>query len=160
MTTQLRANGDQIAENRRARFDYAIEDTYEAGLILTGSEVKSLRLGLGSLAGAFAAVDRDGLPKVFGLHIDPYTKSGAHLQHEPKRPRTLLLKQKELKKIAIALERGGMTLVPLKLYFTPKGKVKILLGLAKGKKSVDKRATTKQRDWDRDKARALRTKNK
>lgn len=157
--TQLRANGDQIAENRRARFDYEIVDTLEAGLILTGSEVKSLRHGHGALTGAFAAIDRDGLPKIFGMQIDPYLKSGAHLQHEPKRPRILLLKQKELKKIAVALERGGMTLVPLKLYFTKKGKVKLLLAVARGKKTVDKRDAVKQRDWKRDQARELRGRN-
>jgi|SRR5690606_27929744 len=159
MTQQIRANGDQIAENRRARFDYAIADTLEAGIILTGSEVKSLRLGKGQINSAYAGIDRDGTMKIFGMQIDEYKQAGPHLQHEPKRPRELLLKQKELKKLAAAIEREGMTLVPLKLYFTKKGKIKLLLGLAKGKKAVDKRETIKQRDWDREKRRTLKEKN-
>lgn len=158
--TQIRANGDQIAENRRARFDYAIAETYEAGIILTGSEVKSLRLGKGQINQCYAGIDRDGLLKVFGMFIEEYNHAGSHLQHDPRRPRELLLKQKELRKITIALTREGMTLVPLKMYFTQKGKIKVLIGLAKGKKTVDKREATKERDWNRDKAREMRTKNR
>lgn len=159
MSAQLRANGDQIAENRRARFDYAIADTYEAGLILTGSEVKSLRLGKGQINSSFAGLDRDGLLKVFGMHIDEYTQAGKHLQHDPRRPRELLLKQKEIRKIVIALTRDGLSLIPLKMYFTQKGKIKLLVGLGKGKKNVDKRESIKERDWSRQKARTLREKN-
>ncbi len=159
MTQQLRANGDLIAENRRARFDYAVTDTYEAGLMLTGSEVKSLRQGHGQIAQSYAGFDRDGLLKIFGMQIDEYQQAGPHLQHEPKRPRLLLLKQKELRKVHIALTREGLTLVPLKLYFTARGKIKVLLGLAKGKKTVDKRESIKQRDWERDKAREMRSKH-
>lgn len=155
--TTLKPNGSEIAQNRRARFDYAIQDTYEAGIILTGSEVKSLRLGRGQINQCFAAIDTaDGLLKVFGMHIEEYSQSGAHLQHEPRRPRALLLKRKELKKITEALTREGMTLVPIKLYFTQRGKIKLLLGLAKGKKQADKREATKERDWARDKAREMR----
>lgn len=159
MSTQIRANGDLIADNRRARFDYAITDTYEAGLILTGSEVKSLRLGKGQINQSFAGLDRDGGLKVFGMHIDEYKQAGAHLQHDPRRPRELLLKQKEIRKIAIALTRDGLSLVPLKMYFTPKGKIKMLVGLGKGKKLVDKRESIKERDWNRQKSRELRGNN-
>lgn len=155
MSNNLKPNGSEIAVNRRARFDYAIETTYEAGLILTGSEVKSLRLGRGQLNQCYAAEDRDGALKVFGMHIEEYDKSGSHLQHEPRRPRELLLKRKEIKKITEALSREGMTLVPIKLYFTKRGKIKLLLGLAKGKKQVDKRESIKERDWKREKAREL-----
>ena len=160
MTMQLRNNGDQIADNRRARFDYAVTDTYEAGIILTGSEVKSLRMGKGQIAQAYAGIDNsDGVLKIFGMQIDEYKQSGSHLQHEPRRPRALLLKQKELRKIEIALTREGLTLIPLKLYFTQRGKIKLLLGLAKGKKNVDKRETIKKRDWERDKAREMKSKH-
>lgn len=160
MTTALRPNDSLISENRRARFDYAITDTYEAGLLLTGSEVKSLRLGQAQIASSYAGFDSDGLLKVFGMFIEEYKQAGPHLQHEPKRVRALLLKQKELKKVENAISREGMTLVPLKLYFTARGKAKLLLGLAKGKKTVDKRDTIKERDWNRDKARTLRERNK
>lgn len=160
MTTALRPNGAEIAVNRRARFDYTITDTYEAGLLLTGSEVKSLRLGRGQIDQCYAGLERDGTLKLFGMHIEEYNQAGPHLQHEPRRTRGLLLKQKELRKIEIALTREGLTLVPLKLYFTQRGKVKILLGLAKGKKTVDKREATKERDWNREKARTLRDKQK
>lgn len=156
MSVQLRANGDQIAENRRARFDYAIQETYEAGLILTGSEVKSLRQGKGRIDQSYAGLDRDGAIKVFGMYVEEYKQAGPHLQHDPRRPRELLLKQKEIRKISVALTREGMTLVPLKLYFTARGKIKMLVGLAKGKKTVDKRESIKERDWNRQKARELR----
>ena len=159
MTTEVKPNGSEIAQNRRARFDYAIETTYEAGLILTGSEVKSLRLGKGQINQSYAGLDNaDGKLKIFGLHIDEYTQSGRHLQHEPRRPRDLLLKQKEIRKILIGLNREGMTLVPMKLYFTERGRIKLLIGLGKGKKMVDKRETSKERDWNKQKARELRPK--
>lgn len=159
MSQQIKANGSEIALNRRARFDYAIETTYEAGLILTGSEVKSLRLGHGQINMAFAGLDNDGLLKIFGMYIEEYSRSGRHLQHEPRRPRALLLKQKEIRKIINGLEREGMTLVPMKLYFTERGRIKLLVGLAKGKKKVDKRESIKERDWNRDKAREMRNRN-
>lgn len=158
MTTEVKPNGSEIAVNRRARFDYAIETTYEAGLILTGSEVKSLRLGHGQIAQSYAGADSDGVLKIFGLHIEEYTQSGRHLQHEPRRTRVLLLKQKEIRKILLGLNREGMTLVPMKLYFTQRGRIKLLVGLAKGKKQVDKREAVKERDWNKQKARELRAK--
>lgn len=154
--TQIKANGSEIAVNRRARFDYAISETYEAGLILTGSEVKSLRLGKGQINQCYAGIDSDGDLKAFGLFIEEYNKSGSHLQHEPRRTRALLLKQKEIRKIKIALTREGMTLVPMKLYFTQRGRIKLLIGLAKGKKQVDKRESEKERDWNREKGREMR----
>lgn len=157
---ELRPNDSLISENRRARFDYAVSDTYEAGLVLTGSEVKSLRLGQAQIASSYAGLDSDGVLKIFGMFIEEYKQSAAHLQHEPRRVRTLLLKQKELRKITAALTREGMTLVPLKLYFTKRGKAKLLVGLAKGKKAVDKRETIKQRDWNKEKSRTMKEKNR
>ncbi len=160
MVKALRPNDSLISENRRARFDYAVAETYEAGIVLTGSEVKSLRNGQAQIESSYAGVDRDGAVKIFGMFIEEYKQAGPHLQHEPKRVRNLLLKQKELRKITIALTREGMTLVPLKLYFTKRGKAKLLLGLAKGKNTVDKRASIKERDWNKEKARTLREKNR
>jgi SsrA-binding protein len=160
MVKALRPNDSLISENRRARFDYAVSETYEAGIVLTGSEVKSLRNGQADIASSYAGVDRDGAVKIFGMFIEEYKQAGPHLQHEPKRVRNLLLKQKELRKITIALTREGMTLVPLKLYFTKRGKAKLLIGLAKGKNTIDKRATIKERDWNKEKARTLREKNR
>ncbi len=157
MTTEIKPNGSDIALNRRARFDYAISDTYEAGLILTGSEVKSLRLGRGQINQSFAGLDSsDHLLKIFGLHIEEYTQRGRHLQHEPRRPSQLLLHQTEIRKILIALSREGMTLVPIKLYFNNRGRIKLLVGLGKGKKAVDKRETIKEREWNKQKGRELR----
>jgi SsrA-binding protein len=157
MTSEIKPNGSDIAVNRRARFDYAIHETYEAGLILTGSEVKSLRLGRGQINQSFAGLDSsDGLLKIFGLHIEEYSQSGKHLQHEPRRPRGLLLKQKEIRKILIALSREGMTLVPIKLYFNIRGRIKLLVGVGKGKKDVDKRETIKEREWNKQKGREMR----
>lgn len=157
MVTEVKPNGSEIAQNRRARFDYAIETTYEAGLMLMGSEVKSLRLGRGQIDQSFAALDSsDNKLKVFGLHIEEYTQSGRHLQHEPRRPRELLLRQKEIRKIVIALSREGMTLVPMKLYFNAQGRIKLLIGLGKGKKMVDKREATKEREWNRTKNREMK----
>lgn len=160
MTSAMRPNDSLISENRRARFDYAVTDTFEAGLVLTGSEVKSLRAGQAQIASSYAGLDSDGTLKVFGMFIEEYKQSAAHLQHEPRRVRALLLKQKELRKIIIALTREGMTLIPLKLYFTKRGKAKLLVGLAKGKKTVDKRATIKERDWNKEKARTMKEKNR
>lgn len=157
MVAEIKSNGSEIAQNRRARFDYAIETTYEAGLILTGSEVKSLRLGQGQIAQSFAGLDSaDGKLKIFGMHIDEYTQSGRHLQHEPRRPRALLMKQKEIRKILIGLSREGMTLVPMKLYFNQQGRIKLLVGLGKGKKQADKREATKEREWNKAKGREMR----
>lgn len=143
-----------VAENRRARFDYFIEDTYEAGIALTGTEVKSLRSGEGSIAEAYAEV-RDGQAWLVNANI-PEFSHGNRFNHEPKRPRKLLLHAREIERLLGAVERKGMTLVPLSVYFNGKGRAKVELALARGKQAHDKRATIKDRDWKRDKARVLR----
>lgn len=143
-----------VAENRRARFDYHIEDTYEAGIALTGTEVKSLRGGQGSIAESYAEI-RDGQVFLVNANI-PEFSHGNRFNHEPKRPRKLLLHAREVEKLFGAVERKGMTLVPLSVYFNSRGRAKVELALAKGKQTHDKRASIKERDWKRDKARLLR----
>ncbi|WP_066552730.1 SsrA-binding protein SmpB [Croceicoccus bisphenolivorans] len=143
-----------VAENRRARFDYFIEDTFEAGIALTGTEVKSLRFGEGSITEAYAEI-RDGEAWLVNANV-PEFSHGNRYNHEPKRPRKLLLHTREIEKLLGAVERKGMTLVPLSVYFNSKGRAKVELALAKGKQAHDKRATIKERDWKRDKARVMR----
>lgn len=141
------------ATNRRARHDYAIESTLEAGLVLLGTEVKSLRIGGVTIADAHA-VERDGELWLIDAHIPEY-KSGNRFNHEPRRPRKLLVAKRELEKLAGKVTREGMTLVPLQLYFNPRGIAKVELGLAKGRKKADKREAIATRDWKRDQARLL-----
>ena len=141
--------------NRKATHDYFISHKIECGMALLGSEVKSLRLGRAQLAESFARVDRGELI-LHGMHIDPYEK--AHLGHDPLRERKLLVHKREANKLAAAIQREGMTLIPLRLYFNPKGIAKIELGIAKGKKLHDKRETDKKRSWDREKSRLMRDK--
>jgi len=143
-----------VAENRRARFDYFIEDTFEAGIALTGTEVKSLRSGEGSIAESYAEI-RDGQVWLVNANV-PEFSHGNRYNHEPKRPRKLLLHHREIERLFGAVERKGMTLVPLSVYFNSKGRAKVELALAKGKHAHDKRATIKERDWKRDKARLMR----
>ncbi|HTN15587.1 MAG TPA: SsrA-binding protein SmpB [Sphingomonadaceae bacterium] len=143
-----------VAENRRARFDYYIDDTYEAGIALTGTEVKSLRGGQGTIAESYAEI-RDGQVFLVNANI-PEFSHGNRFNHEPKRPRKLLLHAREVEKLLGAVERKGMTLVPLSVYFNSRGRAKVELALAKGKQTHDKRASIKDRDWKRDKARLLR----
>ena len=143
-----------VADNRRARFDYFIEDTFEAGIALTGTEVKSLRFGEGSIKESYAEV-RDGQVWLVNANIPEYSH-GNRLNHEPRRPRKLLLHEREIQKLFGAVERKGMTLVPLSIYFNATGRAKVELALAKGKQAHDKRATIKDRDWQRDKARLMR----
>jgi SsrA-binding protein len=143
-----------VADNRRARFDYFIEDTFEAGIALTGTEVKSLRFGEGSIKEAYAEV-RDGEAWLVNANI-PEFSHGNRFNHEPKRPRKLLLHHREIEKLVGAVERKGMTLIPMSVYFNGKGRAKVELALAKGKQTHDKRATIKDRDWQRDKARLMR----
>jgi len=143
-----------VAENRRARFDYHIEDVYEAGIMLTGTEVKSLRFGEGSIAESYAEI-RDGQVWLVNANV-PEFSHGNRFNHEPKRPRKLLLHEREIEKLFGAVERKGMTLVPLSVYFNSRGRAKVELALAKGKQTHDKRASIKERDWQRDKARILR----
>ncbi|MGD9531922.1 SsrA-binding protein SmpB [Pseudonocardia sp.] len=140
-----------IAQNRKARHDYTILDTYEAGIALVGTEVKSLRLGRASLVDAYATVD-DGEVWLRGLHIPEYTH-GTWTNHEPRRTRKLLLHRGEIERLIGKIREGGLTLVPLSLYFSD-GKVKCEIALAKGKKSYDKRADLARRDADREVARA------
>ncbi|WP_438996614.1 SsrA-binding protein SmpB [Candidatus Puniceispirillum sp.] len=146
----------RIAENRKARHEYEIEDRIEAGLILLGSEVKSLRTGRASIAESYAGED-SGRLMLFNANIPIYEPARAN--HEPKRPRELLVKTRERNKLLGLIRREGMTLVPLSLYFNDKGVAKISVGLAKGRKKQDKRQAAKDRDWGRDKARLLRGKN-
>ena len=143
-----------VAENRRARFDYAIEDKYEAGIALTGTEVKSLRFGEGSIAESYAEV-KDEQVWLINANI-PEFSHGNRFNHEPKRPRKLLLNNREIEKMFGAVARQGMTLVPLSIYFNSRGRAKVELALARGRKAHDKRQTIKDRDWQRDKARLLR----
>ena len=144
-----------IANNKRARFDYFITETYEAGIVLNGTEVKALRAGRASLNECYAG-EYEGELYLYNLYIPDYGHAGKHLQHQHKRPRKLLLHRKELSKIYGSISKQGMTIVPVSLYFNRKGLVKLEIGLAKGKKQHDKRETIKQRDWNRDKARILR----
>ena len=146
-----------IAENRRARFDYFIDQTYEAGLVLTGTEVKSLRSGRANIAESYASIENGD--EVFLINADfPISGMANRFNHEPRRPRKLLLKRKEINRLMGAVGRDGMTLIPTRLYFNDKGLVKLQIGLAKGKKIHDKREATAERDWKRDKARLLRDK--
>ena len=143
-----------VAENRRARFDYFIEETFEAGIALTGTEVKSLRFGEGSIAESYATV-HDGEAWLINAKV-PEFSHGNRFNHEPRRQRKLLLHAREIEKMIGAVERKGMTLVPLSIYFNSKGRAKVELALARGKQTHDKRQTMKDRDWQRDKARLLR----
>jgi SsrA-binding protein len=146
-----------VAENRRARFDYEIEEKFEAGIALLGSEVKSLRLGQCSINESHVGPQKGEL-WIWNLHIPEYQQAGPHLQHPPRRPRKLLLKAREIKKLTGAATREGYTIVPLRLYFNGRGKAKLEIALAKGKKLHDKREDTKKRDWSRDKQRIMRSK--
>lgn len=145
-----------IAENRRARYDYFIENTVEAGLQLTGSEVKSLRNGRANIAESYAAVEGREIILI-NANIPEYGPAN-RFNHEPKRPRKLLLHRKEIDKLIGAVQRDGRTLAPLKLYFNDKGRVKLELALATGKKAHDKRATIAERDWKREQGRIMRDK--
>jgi SsrA-binding protein len=148
--------GRTIAENRKARYNYFIEDTMEAGIVLTGTEVKALRQGRANIAESYASPEGDEL-WLINAHIPEY-KAGNRHNHEPTRRRKLLLKRKEIERLAGARNKQGMTLVPLKLYFNDRGLAKLSVGLAKGKKLHDKRATEKDRDWNRQKQRLIQEK--
>ena len=146
--------GNIAAENRRARHDYAILDTIEAGVVLAGTEVKSLRAGRANLADAFAG-QQQGELYLFNAYIPEYQVKTA-FTHETRRARKLLVHKKEMHKLLGAVTREGMTLVPLAIFFNDRGIAKVRLGLAKGRKLHDKRAAEKERDWQREKARVLR----
>ena len=145
------------AENRKARHNYHIESTLEAGVQLAGTEVKALREGHATIGESYAHT-KDGEIFLVNAYIPEY-KAGNRFNHETRRPRKLLLHKREIAKLSQAVEREGMTLIPLKLYFNPKGRAKIELGLAKGKKLHDKRDTEKKRDWEREKGRLMRVKD-
>ena len=144
-----------VAENRRARYDYHLEERFNAGLALTGTEIKSLRHGQCSLNESHVGLRRDEM-FLMNAHIAEYPPAGPHLQHLPARPRKLLLHRKEINKLAGAVKKEGYTIVPVRLYFNARGVAKIEIALAKGKKQHDKRETEKARDWGREKARLLR----
>jgi len=144
------------AENRKARFEYAIDDTYEAGIALAGSEIKSLRAGKATIGDSYAA-EKNGELYLVNAYIPEYLQ--AHqFNHETKRPRKLLLHKRQINKLIGAVQREGMTIVPLKIYFNDRGRAKVELALAKGKNTADKRETAKKRDWEREKSRLLRDK--
>ncbi len=143
-----------IADNRRARFDYYIEDTIEAGIMLTGTEVKALREGKATIKEAYATPEK-GAIWLINANIPEYS-AGNRLNHEPKRPRKLLLHAKEVARLTLAVDRKGYTIAPLRLYFNDRGIAKLEIGLALGKKAPDKRDTEKKRDWQREKGRLLR----
>jgi SsrA-binding protein len=147
-------NSKLIAENRRARFDYAIEDDLEAGIVLTGSEVKSLRQGGANIAESYANVE-DGELWLINGYIAPFAQAKTW-GHEERRKRKLLVSRKELARLWSATQREGMTLVPLRLYFNDRGVAKLKLGIARGKKLADKRETSAKRDWNRQKQRLLK----
>jgi SsrA-binding protein len=143
--------------NRKARFDYKIGETIEAGLALVGPEVKSLRAGRATLADAWAG-ERDGEMWLFNAHIPEWQAGSFMARFEPRRPRKLLLHRRQVQELTGAITRDGATLVPLQIHFNDRGRAKVLLGLAEGKKQHDKRAAIAQRDWQRDKARLMREK--
>jgi len=144
-----------VADNRKARYAYAIDTTIEAGLALMGSEVKALRTGKATIGESYAQA-KDGEIFLINAYIPEYAMAN-RFNHEPRRTRKLLVRKTEARKLAQAVQREGMTLIPLRLYFTPRGIAKIELGIAKGKKLHDKRETEKKRDWARDKARLMRS---
>ncbi len=143
-----------VAENRRARFDFAIEQVFEAGIALQGTEVKSLRFGEGTIAESYAEVKGNEV-WLINSNIPEFSHGNRH-NHEPRRPRKLLLNGREINKLHAGVMRQGMTLVPLSVYFNSRGRAKVELALAKGKKAHDKRESIKERDWKRDKQRLLK----
>lgn len=159
MAKKTEHNRDIIANNKRARFDYFIEDTLECGIVLTGTEVKAIRMTRGARLQECYAGPHEGEMWIYNLYIPDYGHAGSHLQHSHKRPRKLLLHKREMKRLLGEVAKAGVTLVPLSLYFNKRGLVKLELGVAKGKKQHDKRQTIKERDWNRQKARVLRDHN-
>lgn len=148
--------GKVVADNRKARFHYEIVETFEAGLVLTGTEVKSLRGGKATIGESYAGPQGDEIMLV-NAYIPEYLEAN-RFNHEPRRPRKLLLHRKQVNKLLGAVQREGLTLIPLKIYFNDRGRAKLELALARGKKLHDKRETQRNRDWERDKARLMREK--
>ena len=156
MAPQPQSKSKVIAENRRARFDYFLEENIEAGIQLLGTEIKALRDGRANIAESYAAVEGREIVLI-NADIPPY-KQAHRFNHEPRRPRKLLLHRKQIDRLIGAVQRDGQTIIPLKLYLNDAGKAKLEIALAKGKKLHDKREATAERDWQRDKARLLRDK--
>lgn len=148
-------NGKTVAQNRKARFNYFIDETIEAGIVLTGTEVKSLRSGQASIQESYASVEGSDI-FLINAHIPEYAKAHIKLQHEVRRPRKLLLHRNQLNKLIGAVQRKGTTIVPLEVFFNKRGIAKVILGIAHGKKQHDKRETEKKRDWQREKSRVMR----
>lgn len=158
MTKDRKEEQKFAALNRKARHDFDIQEQIEAGLVLTGTEVKALRAGLVNIAEFFAGPAKSEI-FLFNANISTYGKAGAHLQHEPRRPRKLLLNKRQRDRLIGAVQRDGITLVPLSIYFNDRGIAKLQLGVAKGRKKADKRAAIKDREWKREQGRLLRGKN-
>ena len=158
MAPKEESNFKIAADNRKARYNYEIGEVFEAGIQLTGTEVKSLRTGKATIAESYAAVDRAGEMILYNSNIPEYLQAN-RFTHEPRRPRKLLLNRREIARLAQGVERQGMTIVPLKRYFNARGRAKIEIALGKGKQLHDKRETEKKRDWNREKSRLLREKN-
>jgi len=156
MAAKMERKVKVVADNRKARFNYEIGEVFEAGIMLTGTEVKSLRMGKATIAESYAD-SRGGEIWLINSNIPEYLQA-SRFNHEPKRRRKLLLHKKQVNKLAGAVEREGMTLVPLRLYFNERGRAKVELALARGKKLHDKRETLKKRSWDRERGRLLREK--
>lgn len=150
------ASRKMVAENRKARRNYEIEETFESGIMLAGTEVKSLRTGKANIAESYAS-DENGELFLINAYIPEYAEA-SRFNHEPRRPRKLLLHRKEIHKLMVGIQREGMTIVPLRLYFNHRGIAKLEIGLAKGRKLHDKREVERKRDWDRQKSRLLRDK--
>lgn len=150
------SKGKLIAENKRGRFDFEIEDTFEAGIILVGTEVKALRLGRANIAESYAAIEGDEAMLINANF--PIYEPASQFNHLPTRPRKLLMKRREINRLMGEVQKKGRTLVPLKLYFNDKGFIKLLVGVGVGKRNIDKRETQKKRDWQRQKARLMREK--
>ena len=142
------------ADNRRARYDFEIGQVFEAGIMLTGTEIKSLRGGRSTIGDSYAA-EKGGEVWLYNAYIPEYLQAN-QFNHETRRPRKLLLHKKEIGRLAVAVQREGMTIVPLKIYFNDRGRAKVEIALARGKKLHDKRATEKERDWNREKSRVMR----
>lgn len=147
------------AQNRKARHDYLIVDTFETGIALKGTEVKSLRLGRAQITESYAT-ERGHELYLLNAHIPEYNMAALGQSHEPRRPRKLLLHRNQINKIIAAISKDGMTAVPLDIHFNERGRAKLTLGLAKGKHKADKRAAIKEREWNREKARVMREKNR
>ncbi len=156
MVKDVKGVGKIVADNRKARFNYEIVETFEAGLALTGTEVKSLRTGKATIGESYAGPSGDEI-MLFNANIPEYLEAN-RFNHEPRRPRKLLLHRRQINKLLGATQREGFTLIPLRLYFNEKGRAKLEIALARGKKLHDKRETERARDWQRDKARLMRQK--